>query len=120
MTTLPEAKLAREAEMGYAAICMSTDYDSWHATNETVSVDMVMGHMKANAENAGRVATAVLDVLGSDEEEIGKVREGKQWEGQTKMAAGITKEEGRSKEAVSRLAWLFPDQFGALESGAAE
>ena len=113
MSCLPEAKLAREAELGYAMICMSTDYDSWHSTNETVSVEMVMGHMKANVENAKRVVAAVLDLLGSDDKEIGKVREGKQWEGQTKWAAGMTKPQGRNKETVMSLAWLFPDHFKA-------
>ncbi len=114
MTCLPEAKLAREAELSYAMICMSTDYDSWHATSETVSVDMVMGHMKANAKNAGRVATAVLDVLGRDEKDVEEVRVGKQWEGQTKLAAGITKVEGRDKETIARLAWLLPEIFQSL------
>ena len=113
MSCLPEAKLAREAELSYAMICMSTDYDSWHSTNEGVSVEMVMGHMKANAENAKRVMTAVLDLLGNDSEEIGKVREGKQWQGQTKWAAGMTKAEGRNKKTVTSLAWLFPDHFEA-------
>ena len=117
MTCLPEAKLAREAEMCYALICMSTDYDSWHATNETVSVDMVMGHMKANVENAGRVATAVLDCLGGDQTENLVVREGRLWQGQTAFAAGITKEEGRDKETIAKLAWLLPETFGGGETG---
>ncbi len=113
MSCLPEAKLAREAELDYAMICMSTDYDSWHSTNETVSVEMVMGHMSANVENAKRVVTAVLDLLGTDIDEIAKVREGRQWEGQTKWAARMTKTEGRNKKTVASLAWLFPDHFEA-------
>lgn len=112
MSCLPEAKLAREAELGYAMVCMSTDYDSWHSTNESVSVEMVMGHMKSNVENAKRVVAAVLDVLARDNEEIGHIREGKRWEGQTKWAAGMTKAEARNKETVMDLAWLFPDHFG--------
>jgi len=113
MSCLPEAKLAREAELGYAMICMSTDYDSWHSTNESVSVDMVMGHMRANGENAKTVVAAVLNALGSDTAKIRKIREGRRWEGQTKWAAEMTKPEGRNRETVMGLAWLFPDHFGA-------
>ena len=117
MSCLPEAKLAREAEMSYAMICMSTDYDSWHDTNETVSVEMVMGHMAANAENAKHVVAAVLNVLGEvedgseQEDGIRAVLTGQQWEGQTKFAAGMTKMAGRKKETVEKLKWLFPDYF---------
>ncbi|WP_446920227.1 phosphorylase family protein, partial [Klebsiella pneumoniae] len=63
MSCLPEAKLAREAEIAYQMICMSTDYDCWHESTEDVTVEMVMGNMKANAANARRFVTAVLDAL---------------------------------------------------------
>ena len=109
MSCLPEAKLAREAEIAYAMICMSTDYDSWHLTNETVSVEMVMGHMSANAQNAKRVVAAVLDELGKGSLEDLNIGEG--LEGQTRFAAGITKQEGRKEEAVLKLRWLFPAYF---------
>ena len=111
MSCLPEAKLAREAELSYAMICMSTDYDSWHSTNETVSVEMVMGHMAANAENARRVVGAVLDVLGNEEPRVQDVVTGKGYEGQTRGAAGMTKVEGRKEETVRKLGWLFPEYF---------
>lgn len=112
MSVLPEAKLAREAELGYAMICMSTDYDSWHSTNETVSVEMVMGHMRANVENAKRVVTLLLDDLGSENEEVQHIVLGEQWGESTKWATGLTKMEGRTKETVENLAWLFPEHFG--------
>ena len=54
MSCLPEAKLAREAEIAYQMICTSTDYDCWHSTAEDVTVEVVMEHMKANAVNARR------------------------------------------------------------------
>ena len=124
MSCLPEAKLAREAELAYAMICMSTDYDSWHGTNETVSVEMVMGHMAANAENAKHVVAAVLDALGEEDGDVdvdgegGKgaagmraVALGREWEGQTRFAAGMTKGEGRRAETVEKLSWLFPGYF---------
>ncbi|KAL9117289.1 MAG: hypothetical protein Q9187_006176 [Circinaria calcarea] len=115
MSVLPEAKLAREAELAYAMICMSTDYDSWHDTNESVSVEMVMGHMKANSENACHVVAAVLDELGREERE--SVVGGEKWKGQTGGAVGITKVEGRSEDVVRKLGWLFPEYFGRSEGG---
>ncbi len=52
MTSLPEAKLCREAELCYQAIAMITDYDCWHAEAAAVTVEMVVGHMQANAQLA--------------------------------------------------------------------
>ncbi len=66
MSALPEAKLAKEAEIAYQMICMSTDYDCWHESGD-VDVAMVMGNMKANAENAHRFIGAVLDELSKEE-----------------------------------------------------
>jgi 5'-methylthioadenosine phosphorylase len=55
MTNLTEAKLAREAEISYATLAAVTDYDCWHATHETVSVDMILEHLRKNGENARTV-----------------------------------------------------------------
>ena len=55
MTALPEAKLAREAEICYAIIACSTDYDSWHETEEPVSVDAILGTMRRNIETAKKL-----------------------------------------------------------------
>ncbi len=52
MTVLPEARLAREAEICYASIGCVTDYDSWHETNEPVSVEAILTIMHQNIENA--------------------------------------------------------------------
>ena len=52
MTSLHEAKLCREAEICYQALAMVTDYDCWHKTEEPVTVEMVIGHLMANAELA--------------------------------------------------------------------
>jgi 5'-methylthioadenosine phosphorylase len=52
MTVLPEAKLAREAEICYASIACITDYDSWHETNETVTVEAVLTTMRNNIDLA--------------------------------------------------------------------
>jgi 5'-methylthioadenosine phosphorylase len=48
MTALPEAKLAREAEICYSIIACATDYDAWHETEEAVSVNMILSTLKAN------------------------------------------------------------------------
>ena len=50
MTALPEAKLAREAEMCYAVVALSTDYDSWHEAREAVSVDVILDTLRRNVE----------------------------------------------------------------------
>ena len=52
MTNMPEAKLAREAEMSYATIALSTDYDCWHEDEEDVDVESVVALVKRNAELA--------------------------------------------------------------------
>jgi 5'-methylthioadenosine phosphorylase len=60
MTNLPEAKLAREAEIAFAAMAMITDYDCWKVEEEAVSAQTVLGHLLANAETAKKV---LLDVI---------------------------------------------------------
>ncbi|KAI4109843.1 MAG: hypothetical protein LQ339_001627 [Xanthoria mediterranea] len=109
MSAVPESKLAREAEMAYSMVCMSTDYDSWHETNETVSVEMVMGHMTANSINARRSVEAIVGELGKSENAA--IVQAEQWKGMIKGAGGITKVEGRSPEALKKLRWLFPGYF---------
>ncbi|PYK10820.1 MAG: S-methyl-5'-thioadenosine phosphorylase [Verrucomicrobia bacterium] len=60
MTNLPEAKLAREAEIAFATMAMITDYDCWKVEEEPVSAQTVLGHLMANAETARRV---IVDVI---------------------------------------------------------
>ncbi|WP_066425392.1 S-methyl-5'-thioadenosine phosphorylase [Anabaena sp. 4-3] len=52
MTNLPEAKLAREAEIAYATLALVTDYDCWHPEHDSVTVDMVIANLQRNAINA--------------------------------------------------------------------
>ena len=52
MTNMPEAKLAREAEICYATVAMVTDYDCWHPGHDAVTVDMIVEVLLANAEKA--------------------------------------------------------------------
>ena len=55
MTNLPEAKLAREAEIALATMAMITDYDCWKVEEEPVSAQTILGHLLANAETAKKV-----------------------------------------------------------------
>ncbi len=57
MTNMPEAKLAREAEISYATVAMVTDYDCWHADHAEVDVAAVIKVLKANVEKAQRLVT---------------------------------------------------------------
>src|SRR6185312_5109302 len=52
MTNMPEAKLAREAEICYATVAMVTDYDCWHPGHDDVTVEMVLSVLDANAARA--------------------------------------------------------------------
>ncbi len=63
MTALPEAKLAREAEICYATLAMVTDYDVWHETHETVSVEMVVQNLLKNAEMGKKILHAAIPEL---------------------------------------------------------
>src|SRR5207253_5286249 len=60
MTNLPEAKLAREAEIALATMAMITDYDCWKVEEAPVSAQTVIGHLLANAETAKKVLADVI------------------------------------------------------------
>ncbi len=66
MTALPEAKLAREAELCYATIACATDYDVWHDTAEPVTVEMVIGNLLKNVTNAQRIIRSVAAHIPAD------------------------------------------------------
>jgi len=55
MTNLPEAKLAREAEIAYATLALATDYDCWHPDHDNVTVELVIANLHKNASNAQQV-----------------------------------------------------------------
>jgi 5'-methylthioadenosine phosphorylase len=63
---LPEAKLAREAEIALATMAMITDYDCWKVEEEPVSAQTVFGHLVANAETARKVLIEVIPRLPTD------------------------------------------------------
>src|SRR6478672_4326586 len=66
MTNIPEAKLAREAEIALATLAMITDYDCWKIEEEPVSAQTVFGHLSANAETAKKVLVDVIPRIPTD------------------------------------------------------
>jgi 5'-methylthioadenosine phosphorylase len=65
MTNMPEAKLAREAELCYATVAMVTDYDCWHDGHDAVSVEAIVQVMTENADKARALVRAVVPGLGA-------------------------------------------------------
>lgn len=63
MTSLPEAKLCREAELCYQAMAMVTDYDCWHETEEPVSLEMILGHLAANSKLALEILQDLIPTI---------------------------------------------------------
>jgi len=67
MTNMPEAKLAREAELCYATVAMVTDFDCWHPDHDAVTVDQVVSVLLGNAGKARGLVKQVTPLLGSHE-----------------------------------------------------
>lgn len=65
MTNLPEAKLAREAEIAYCTIALVTDYDCWHPNHDSVTTEMVIGNLHRNADNARSIIRETVRRLGA-------------------------------------------------------
>jgi len=68
MTNMPEAKLAREAELCYATVAMVTDYDSWHPDHGEVHITAILETLKANTANAAKLVKRVAPALGGHRE----------------------------------------------------
>jgi 5'-methylthioadenosine phosphorylase len=66
MTNMPEAKLAREAELPYASVAMATDYDCWREREKPVEVEDVLTILKDNAEKARRLLVRLAAILGRE------------------------------------------------------
>jgi len=64
MTNFAEAKLAREAEIAYCTVAMVTDYDCWHNSHESVTVDMVVANLRANVELAKNTLSELTKLAG--------------------------------------------------------
>jgi 5'-methylthioadenosine phosphorylase len=63
MTALPEAKLAREAEICYATLACITDYDCWHESEEDVTVEMVVANLSKNVATSKDILRSILSQI---------------------------------------------------------
>ncbi|SDG70533.1 S-methyl-5'-thioadenosine phosphorylase [Roseospirillum parvum] len=97
MTNMPEAKLAREAEMCYASVAMVTDYDCWHPDHDHVTVDAIVKVLLENADNARALVKAVAPRL------IGRAEPCPKGCHRALDAAIITAPEKRDPALIARL-----------------
>jgi len=104
MTALPEAKLAREAELCYATLALATDYDAWHPGHEAVTVSQVVETMRKNVATAREVIRNAI--LGFD-----RIRERTCSCGHALDSAVMTAPAQISSPARQRLALLLRDRF---------
>lgn len=66
MTNMPEAKLAREAQIAYATLAMVTDFDCWHPREAHVTAQMAIANLMQNAERAQQIAAAAIRIIGAE------------------------------------------------------
>ncbi|KAA8897536.1 hypothetical protein TRICI_006716 [Trichomonascus ciferrii] len=104
MSAIPEAKLAKEAEISYQMVCMSTDYDAWKDDEEPVTVETVVGNLKANGKNAENLMVAMLPDL---EHALTDGSLGANLRGSIKFALS-TAPAGVNKELKKKLDFLHP------------
>lgn len=97
MTAMPEAKLAREAELPYATIAFATDYDAWHETVEAVSVEAVLTILRRNADLAKRIVMELSGLLPDPQSSPAT---------HALRNAIITDRKAITSEAAERLGWL--------------
>ena len=64
MTNVTEAKLAREAEMSYATLAAVTDYDCWHPSHDSVTIEMILDYLNKNVGNAKNILRAAIPKVG--------------------------------------------------------
>jgi 5'-methylthioadenosine phosphorylase len=67
MTNMPEAKLAREAQMAYSTLAMVTDFDCWHPVEEHVTASLAMANLMQNASRAQYVLAEAIRLLGAEQ-----------------------------------------------------
>ncbi|MBM4015030.1 MAG: S-methyl-5'-thioadenosine phosphorylase [Planctomycetes bacterium] len=106
MSALPEAKLAREAELCYALVCMVTDYDCWREGESDVDIQMVIANLTANAQRARDLLPALLPAVGAQARACRC--------GEASRFAVITAPELQPAATRKRLATLLPQYFAPL------
>ena len=103
MTNMPEAKLAREAEICYATVAMVTDYDCWREGEDDVDIQSVLANLKKNAHRAQELLQDLLSRMSSQPRECGC--------GSACQFAIITAPDRRPSETVEKLRVLLPRHF---------
>jgi 5'-methylthioadenosine phosphorylase len=103
MSSLPEAKLAREAELCYAVVCMVTDYDCWREGESDVDIQMVIANLMANAERARGLLPRLLPAALQSERKCGCP--------DASRFAIITAPERQPRATRARLAAVLPRYF---------
>ena len=100
MTNLPEAKLAREAQIAYATLAMVTDYDCWHPREANVTADLALANLRKNAENAQQIAATAIRILGA-ERPVSSAHS-------ALASALVTRPQDMAPEVRARLAAILP------------
>ncbi|KAG6826801.1 hypothetical protein H0H92_014360 [Tricholoma furcatifolium] len=119
MSVLPEAKLAREAELGYALIATATDYDSWRPAEAGVTAADVFKTLKANAETSRYVAATVLEELAQG---LAKPNDGEDILSILTEEAGsmqfslMPRTQKQDPEVRKKLAYILPEYFSGEEN----
>ncbi|KAK4046564.1 S-methyl-5-thioadenosine phosphorylase [Microbotryomycetes sp. JL221] len=107
MSTIPEAKLAREAELSYALVCTSTDYDAWRVGHAPVTVEEVMKTLSTNAALSKHVTASIL---GAVHEAVQSNNLLTQTKGSMKFSL-MTNHDFVSKEELYKYKYILPEYF---------
>lgn len=99
MTAMPEAKLAREAELPFATLALATDYDCWHDTHDDVTVEAVVATMKKNVSLAKKALAFLSGALPDPTKSVAH---------RAARGAVMTAPSAVTAEARERLGWLLP------------
>jgi 5'-methylthioadenosine phosphorylase len=101
MTSMPEAKLAREAELPFATLALATDYDCWHGDHDDVTVEAVLATMKKNVSAAKKTLLEVSARLPDPAKSVAH---------RAARGAVMTAPNARTDAARARLGWLLGDE----------
>ena len=100
MTSMPEAKLAREAELPFATLALATDYDCWHDAHDDVTVEAVVATMKKNVSLAKKALVELASALPEPTKSVAH---------RAAHGAVMTAPTAMTDEVRARLAWLLGD-----------
>jgi 5'-methylthioadenosine phosphorylase len=98
MTSMPEAKLAREAELPFATLALATDYDCWHDSHEDVTVEAVVATMKKNVGLAKKTLGVLAGALPDPAKSVAH---------RAARGAIMTAKDAMPGDAKARLGWLL-------------